>query len=103
MVETTGPETMKWLKFNKAWTFVPDENRNSALQYLPREEPYRVRHQCAEKALAAGVAEIVDPPQGSRKHGNARKSPETRELDETPEIPAYLRTSGKQRGSEDER
>jgi hypothetical protein len=79
----------KWLKFNLTWTFVPDEDRRTSVQYLAGKT-YRVRGQCARKALAAGVAEVADPPQGSKVDARESKDPEFRELDEAYEFASRL-------------
>lgn len=66
----------KWFEFDVPFNFVPDESPQSSVKYPAGI--YRVRQQCIEKALAAGVGRVVDTPQGSAAHGHTDKGPELR-------------------------
>ena len=90
----------KWLKFNLTWTFVPDEDRRTSVQYLAGKT-YRVRGQCARKALAAGVADVAGPPQGSKVDARQSEDPELRELDKAHEFIAGLGTPRADEGGRD--
>lgn len=57
------------VRFTAPYIFTPDENRMTARKY-PLGWEGTVRQQCAEKAIAAGVAiELPDPPRRRRKRG----------------------------------
>lgn len=77
----------KWFEFDRAFTFVPDENPNSSVKYPPGV--YRVRRQCIDKALAVGAGRVVDTPQGSAQHGQSATRPELRQAEQKAvEVPA---------------
>ncbi len=52
------------MRFDRSYIFTPDEDRRTSVKYKAGWVG-TVRRQCADKAVAAGAAVLLDPPQVS--------------------------------------
>lgn len=57
--------------FTEVYRYTPSANRRKGFKFKPSKKPQLVNEECGERALAAGVAILVEKPARARRARSA--------------------------------